>query len=171
MDKFLMHFNSIHMPAGRPNGGQFGPGDGDGDGIVNDHANRKQLAKIEKRDNKWAKKNYSKLTSKAYKPIRKDMHQFVRTELNPKYAKQIYYGKIGKNYMKDYNKKLAELMNLSIGDLPTAPSGRVVQFIAKRGDIGVHLALADPNYDMSQFKSGVYNSGRIAYKKTYVNKA
>ena len=50
-----------------------------------------------------------------------------------------------------------------------APSGRSVKFVAKRAEYGVMMALADANYDMSQFKNGVWSSGRIAYKKKQVN--
>ena len=55
-------------------------------------------------------------------------------------------------------------MNMAIGDFE-APSGRVVKFVAKRGDVGVYMALADRGYDMSQVKNGVYGSGKVAYKK------
>ena len=65
---------------------------------------------------------------------------------------------------------MAELMNMSAKDI-TAPSGRVVQFVAKRGEVGVHMALADKGYDMNQLKNGVWSSGRVAYKKKTVNMA
>lgn len=51
----------------------------------------------------------------------------------------------------------------------TAPSGRVVQFVAKRGEVGVHMALADRGYDMQQLKNGIWASGRVAYKKKNVD--
>lgn len=35
---YLIHYNKNHNPKN----GQFAPGDGNGDGIVNDHANRKK---------------------------------------------------------------------------------------------------------------------------------
>lgn len=157
---YLMHFNRNHNPKN----GWFDFGDGDGDGQINE----RQRQKIEKRDNKWAKRNYDRLMNKAYKPIRKEMDKYVKKELNPAYAQQLRQRKISRSYMNEYNRKLAELMNRSSSSL-VAPSGRVVRFIAKRGDLGVHLALADSGYDMSQFKRGVYGSGRIAYKKSHVN--
>ena len=43
--------------------------------------------------------------------------------------------------------------------------------MAKRGELGVHMALATPNYDMSQLKNGIWSSGRIAYKKKSVDMA
>lgn len=41
-DSYLCHFNGIHKPKGSPDGGQFGRGDGDGDGIIDDHAHRRK---------------------------------------------------------------------------------------------------------------------------------
>lgn len=160
MSTYLMHFNKNHNAKT----GRFDFGDGDGDGQLSE---RQQL-KIEKKDNKWARKNYDRLTNKAFKPVRKEMDAYVKKELNPAYARQLQERRITKSYMNDYNKKLAELMNRSSGSL-IAPSGRVVKFIAKRGELGVHLALADAEYDMSEFKRGVYGSGKIAYRKSYAN--
>ena len=160
MADFLIHFNRNHDKKS----GRFTFGDGDGDGQLNE----RQLKRIENKDNRWARRNYDRLMNKAYKPIRKDMNKFIKKELNPAYAKQLREGKMSKSYMNDYNRKLAELMNLSSSSL-TAPSGRVVRFIAKRGELGVHLALADSQNDMSRFKQGVYGSGRMAYRKTHVN--
>ena len=162
MADYLIHFNKNHSPKN----GQFTFGDGDGDGQLNE----RQRKRIEKKDNRWAKRNYDKLVKKAYKPIRKEMNTYLKKELNPKYAEQLKAGRVSKSYMNEHNRKLAELMNRNVGSL-VAPSGRVVQFIAKRGEIGVHMALADAGYDMSQFKRGVYGSGRVAYKKTHVNMA
>ena len=162
MSDYLIHFNKNHDKKS----GRFTFGDGDGDGELSE----RQRRKIEEKDNKWARKNYDKLVNKAYKPVRREMNTYLKKELNPKYRDQLKNGKISRSYMNEYNRKLAELMNRDVGSL-TAPSGRVVQFIAKRGEIGVHMALADPGYDMSQFKRGVYGSGRVAHKKTHVNMA
>lgn len=68
-----------------------------------------------------------------------------------------------------YNRKMAELMSQKTSDL-RAPSGRVISFVAKRGEIAVFMALSDYGYDPNQYKQGVYNSGRIAYRKTHANK-
>ena len=51
-----------------------------------------------------------------------------------------------------------------------APSGRTVYFVAKRGEIGVFMALSNSGYDPNQYKQGIYNDGRIAYRKTHANK-
>ena len=77
-------------------------------------------------------------------------------------------GKVSASAINAYNRKMAELMNESVKNV-TAPSGRVVQFVAKRGEVGVHMALADRGYDMDQLKNGIWASGRVAYKKKNVD--
>lgn len=120
----------------------------------------------EKRDAKWANRHYNGIYKKAYKNSKKELNAYVKQELNPKYRGQ----KHGSNYLNEYNRKMAELMTKSASSI-TAPSGRVVKFIAKRGEMGVHMALADSGYDMSQLKNGIWASGRIAYKQKSVNMA
>lgn len=125
-------------------------------------AGKRHQAKLEKKDVKWAKKNYDKIYNKAYKSSKKEISNYVNDELSKS-------GKVGKNLINDYNKKLAELMNKNVSDIE-APSGRVVRFVAKRGELGVHMSLADRGYDMNQLKNGVYGSGKIAYKKKTVDR-
>ena len=132
------------------------------DGSLTERGRRR----LEKKDNKWATRNYNKIYKKTYKKSKKEVNERVKTELNPKYRGQ----KHGAYYRNDYNRILADAMNKNVGDI-TAPSGKLVRFVAKRGEVGVHLALADAGYDMSQLKSGVYASGRIAYKKDRVDMA
>ena len=124
-------------------------------------AGRKRL---EKADNKWAKKNYNKIYKQTYKKSESELRDYLRYELNPQYKNQ----KIGRTYINEYNRKLAELMNKNVGMI-SSPSGRAVKFIAKRGEVGVHMALADPNYDLSQFKNGIWGSGRVAYRTKQVD--
>lgn len=124
------------------------------------------LRRIEKKDTKWANKHHDKIQNRAFKASKKELSKYVKDELNPKYANS----NRAKNYINEYNRKMAELMNQKVTDLK-APSGKVVRFVAKRGEIGVHLALATPNYDMSQVKNGVWSSGKIAYKKKSVEVA
>ena len=159
---YLIHYNQNHNPKN----GQFYFGDGDGDGQLNERERRR----VEEKDNKWAKKNYDSIVNKAYKPVRKDIDHYLRKELNPKYRRELSEGRITKSYMNEYNQRLASMMNMHVDGI-SAPSGRVIKFIAKRGEIGVHMALADPEYDMSAFRRGVYGSGRIAYRQTHVNMA
>lgn len=138
------------------------------DGTLTEAGRAHYAAKAEKKDAKWAKKHYNKITNKAYKASKKEMDRYVRKELDPKYRKELKSGKTSKTYAIEYNRKLAELMNSKVSDI-RAPSGRTVKFIAKRGEIGVHMALAGEGYDMSQFKNGVYGSGKVAYKSKNVN--
>lgn len=121
-----------------------------------------------KKDLRWIKKNESKIKKKAYKTISKELKEYA-SSLSKKYGLN-KNGKIGKAYINAYNQGLASLMNDAIRDIE-APSGRVVQFVAKRGEMGVYTALADRGYDMSQVKNGVWGSGRIAYRQTSVEKA
>lgn len=119
---------------------------------------------LEEKDSKWADKNYDKIYNKAYKSSKKEMNKYLKKELDPLYSNK----NKGANYINAYNKKLATLMSSSTENV-TAPSGRVVKFVAKRGEIGVYMALADSNYDMSKLKNGIWSSGRVAYKKNKVN--
>lgn len=129
-------------------------------------AGRKHL---EKKDTKWAKKNYDKITSQTRKKISGEIDAYASQLLSDPNARKTN-GKLSSATINAYNKKLAELMNTAAQDV-TAPSGRVVQFVAKRGEVGVHMALADRGYDMNQLKNGVWASGRIAYKKKTVDMA
>lgn len=128
-------------------------------------------SRLERKDAKWAKRNYNKIYSKTYKKSRAEMEQFVGRDLAYQFNGQLYTGrKLKPSVINVYNRKLAEVMNRNVGDIP-APSGRVVQFVAKRGEKGVHMALADRGYDISQLKNGVWGSGKIAYKKKHVDMA
>lgn len=117
------------------------------------------------RDQKWVKKNYKKIYNNAYKSFSKELKRNKVTELDTRKSK-----KIPKSYINAYNKEMARIMNKSVGNL-AAPSGDVVRFIAKRGEVGVHMALASAGYDVSkEFKNGIWGSGRIAYKKNEANR-
>lgn len=119
----------------------------------------------EEQDQKWIRKNYNKIYKKAYKSFSKELKRNKVSELNEKNSR-----KISKTYINAYNKEMARIMNQSIGDIST-PSGQVVRFIAKRGEVGVHMALADVGYDVQNvFKNGIWGSGRVAYKKTQADR-
>lgn len=125
--------------------------------------------RLEKKDTKWAHKNHDKIVSKARKDVSKELDQYANQLLsNP--SSVTSRGKISSSAINSYNKKMAELMNQSVKGL-AAPSGRVVQFVAKRGEVGVHMAIADSGYDMNQLKNGIWASGRVAYKKKTVDMA
>lgn len=123
--------------------------------------------RLENKDVKWAKRNYKKIMSKTRKSINKDLREYEKQILSQpeSYTSR---GKISSTAINAYNRRMAELMNREVASL-SAPSGRAVKFVAKRGEVGVHLALADRDYDMEQLKNGVWTSGRIAYKKRLVN--
>jgi hypothetical protein len=118
-------------------------------------------ARRDKKDNKWAETKGEKIKAKTQQAVKKDMNQFVKNEFNATFKTN---GKLTSESILRYNNKLAELMNTKVGDVP-APSGRVLRFVAKRGELGVHTALADSGYDMSQLNRGVFGSGKVAYKK------
>ena len=127
-----------------------------------------QLDRQERKDLKWAKAKGAKVTSKVQKSVQKDIDKYEKTEM----AGQVAVNKSGRlslSYVNQYNQKLAELMNDRVGNVQ-APSGKVIRYVAKRGEVGVHTALADQDYNMSQVKNGVNMSGRIAYKQEVLTK-
>ena len=126
------------------------------------------LARQEKKDVKWAKTKGAKVTAKVQKSVQKDMAKYEKTELAGQAAVN-KSGKLSMSYVNQYNKKLAELMNDKVGNVQ-APSGKILRYIAKRGEVGVHTALADQEYNMDQVRNGVNSSGRIAYKQEVLSK-
>ena len=128
-------------------------------------AGRKRL---EKADIKWAKKKTDKITAQAKKASQKELDAYGNELLKLPNALKAN-GKLSAQTVNAYNRKMAELMSQKTSDI-RAPSGRVVSFVAKRGEVGVFMALSNSGYDPSQYKQGVYSSGRIAYKKDHANK-
>lgn len=128
-------------------------------------AGRKRL---EKADYKWAKKKTDKITAQAKRASQRELDAYGKELLKlPNAFKS--NGKLSAQTVNAYNRKMAELMSQKTSNL-RAPSGRVVSFVAKRGEIGVFMALSNSGYDPNQYKQGVYSSGRIAYRKTHANK-
>lgn len=131
----------------------------------------REAQRIEKKDAKWARKNYDKIYNKTYKKGRKELNDYLINDLNKRVKMKNADGKISLTYANEYNRKLAEVMNKNVGDI-RAPSGKVVQYIAKRGSVGVHMALIDnERFDMNAVSRGVYGDGRIAYKQDRVARA
>ena len=131
----------------------------------------REAQRIEKKDAKWARKNYDKIYNKTYKKGRKELNDYLINDLNRRVKMKNADGKISLTYANEYNRKLAEVMNKNVGDI-RAPSGKVVQYIAKRGSVGVHMALIDnERFDMNAVSRGVYGDGRIAYKQDRVARA
>lgn len=125
--------------------------------------------RLERKDTKWAKKNYNKIYNKTFKSSKREVADVIR-ELNQSIRMRNADGKISMTYANAYNQRLAEIMSRNASDI-RSPSGRIIKFVAKRGDVGVHMALADEGYDMSELRRGVYGSGRIAYRKKNVDMA
>lgn len=124
--------------------------------------------RLERKDNRWIKKNATKIHNKAYKKSQREMRK-VTKKLDRKYSIRSDSERNGRRYMNEYNQNLARIMNAKVENL-SSPSGRAIKFIAKRGEYGVHTALADPNYDMSKVQKGIWNDGRVAYKSEKVEK-
>lgn len=130
--------------------------------------NQAQLGNLSKKDNKWVKKKSDKITSNAKKASAKELREYQK-ELMKDPNSVNKSGKLSAATINSYNKKMASLMNDKVSGI-TSPSGKVVQFVAKRGEVGVFMALADQGYNMNQLKNGIYGSGKIAYKNTVVDK-
>ena len=127
-----------------------------------------QLGHLTKKDNKWVKKNTEKITEKARKKSSKELMKYANELMKDPNAVN-KSGKLSAATINSYNKKMASLMNEQVSDL-TSPSGKVVRFVAKRGEVGVFMALADQGYNMNQLKNGIYDSGKVAYRSTVVDK-
>lgn len=125
-------------------------------------------ARLEKKDEKWAKKQSDKITEKARSKSSKELDRYAAQLLsNPNALTS--RGKLSAATVNAYNQRMAELMTQQVSNL-RSPSGKVVKFVAKRGEVGVMMALADAGYDMTQLKNGVWTSGKIAYRKTVLDK-
>lgn len=128
-----------------------------------------QLGNLSKKDANWVKKKSEKITEQARRKSSKEMNRYVNEILRTPGAVN-KSGKLSSSAINAYNKKMAELMSQSASKI-RSPSGKVVQFVAKRGEVGVMMALVDEGYNMAQLRNGVWASGRVAYKKTVLDKA
>lgn len=127
-----------------------------------------QLGNLSKKDTKWVNKNTDKITEKARNKSSKDLMKYANELMrDPRAVNKS--GKISAATINSYNQKMASLMSEKVSDLKS-PSGKVVQFVAKRGEVGVFMALADQGYNMNQLKNGIYDSGKVAYRNTVIDK-
>lgn len=124
--------------------------------------------RLEKKDAKWAKKKSSKITDQAKKLSQRELDVYGNYLLKLPNARNAN-GKLSAQTVNAYNRKMAELMSQKVSEI-RAPSGRVVSFVAKRGEIGVFMALSEAGYNPNEFKNGIWSSGKIAYKKKVVDK-
>lgn len=123
--------------------------------------------RLARKDANWAKKNYSKAYKQTYKQVKKSLAAADR-DIRKQMPVRNKDGSLSSNYLNAFNRKMAELMNAAPSSL-TAPSGRVVRWVARRGQMGVEMALASIDYDMSQVRNGIWAGGRIGYTKKKVN--
>lgn len=159
----LYHHGILGQKWGQTNGPPYPLGSSDYSA-----AEKRAAKKAAKKDEKWTKKNSEKIIRKATKSTQKEMASYAKDLLTLPNAIKTN-GKLSAATINAYSKKMAELMSAQVSDL-TSPSGKTVLFVAKRGKIGVHMALADAGYDVSQIKNGVWESGKIAYKSTVLEK-
>ena len=124
--------------------------------------------RLEKRDAKWATNGKgAKITEKAKNKSVREAADYAQRTTGEK--ARLSTGKVSKTFINQYNQKLAQLMNERVGDVQ-APSGKVIRYVAKRGELGVHTALADHGYDMNQVRNGVNAAGKIAYRSDVLKK-
>lgn len=122
---------------------------------------KKGQSRLDKKDTKWAESKGEKIKGKIQKTVTKDMQRFTQNELDVQYTSK---GKLSSQTILQYNNKMATLMNEKVSGIQ-APSGRVLKFVAKRGELGVHTAVADSGYNMDQLQRGVFKTGKVAYKQ------
>lgn len=127
------------------------------------------LKRLHRKDVRWAKRNYNKLYRQTYRKSKREFNRYLRKDLDKRLSREAKNGRQSKRCMNEYNRKLAEIMNKHVSEVRSPYTNQAVKFIAKRGEIGVHLALANENFDMNTVRNGVYSSGRVAYKKSSVN--
>ena len=133
------------------------------DGTLTDKGRRH----LEKKDSKWATQGKgSKITEKAKSSASREAESYARSTAG---APRTASGHISMTFINQYNQKLAQLMNQKVGDV-SAPSGKILRYVAKRGEIGVHTALADQGYNMNQVARGIHASGRVAYRQEVIKK-
>lgn len=93
-------------------------------------------ARFDKKDEKWAKKKGDKITETARKKSSKELDRYAAELLqNPNALTS--RGKLSAATVNAYNRKMAEVMSQKVSDL-RSPSGKTVQFVAKRGEVGGH---------------------------------
>lgn len=109
-----------------------------------------QLGNLSKKDANWVKKKSEKITEQARRKSSKEMSRYANEILRTSGAVN-KSGKLSSSAINAYNKKMAELMSQSASKI-RSPSGKVVQFVAKRGEVGVMMALADEGYNMARLE-------------------
>lgn len=127
-----------------------------------------QLGKLSRKDERWAKRNSNRITAKATKKTTKQMSKYAKELLKDPNAVN-KDGKLSAATINAYNRKMASLMTEQVSNL-RSPSGKVLSFVAKRGEMGVMMAISDQGYNIDQLKNGVFSSGKVAYRKNVLDK-
>lgn len=118
------------------------------------------VRRYQRLDEKWIAKKSGKVYKTAIKEAKPEMKE---------YLKELQKTPAGKRTLINmYNRKLAEVMRTKTTDI-RSPSGKIVEWVAKRGQVGVHMALADRGYDIDKLKNGVWADGRVAYRDKKVD--
>ena len=120
--------------------------------------------RLERADQRWVNRNSERIYNRTYRRSRRQLNSYVN-QLNRQYAGR----QQGRSYINAFNRQMAQIMNQNVGDI-RSPSGRIVQFVARRGELGVHMALADEGFDMNSVRNGVWDNGRVAYRNTVLDK-
>lgn len=128
-----------------------------------------QLDHLNKQNAEWVKKKSDKITKESRKRTSGELSRYANELLKDSNAVN-KNDKLSSSTINAYNKRMASLMNKQVANI-RSPSGKVVRYVAKHGEVGVHMALADQGYNMDKLKNGIWRSGRVAYKKETVNMA
>ena len=131
-------------------------------------AEKRLERKMDRKDNRWIKRKDSSIRRKVGRASKKELNRYERKELLKEQRKYNKDGSVSSAYITAYNKKMADIWNKNVGEIES-PSGRVVRFVAKRGELGVYTALADKDYDIEQVRNGVFTGGKVAYKKKNID--
>lgn len=123
---------------------------------------------LQRKDARWVRRNSAKVTAKARKKSSREIKKLTK-ELQRDPTALTKSGRLSSKAILDYNTKVASAMNSKVKNLKS-PSGKTVTFVAKRGEVGVMLALADQGYDMSRLRNGLFTSGKVAYRKETVTR-
>ena len=123
---------------------------------------------LQRKDARWVRRKSAKVTEKARKKSSREIKKLTK-ELQRDPTARTKSGRLSSKAILDYNTKVASAMNSKVKNLKS-PSGKTVTFVAKRGEVGVLLALADQGYDMDRLRNGLFTSGKVAYRKETVTR-
>ena len=123
---------------------------------------------LQRKDARWVKRKSAKVTQKARKKSSREIKKLTK-EIQRDPTARTKSGRLSSKAILDYNTKVAAAMNGKVKNLKS-PSGKTVTFVAKRGEVGVLLALADQGYNMDRLRNGLFTSGKVAYRKETVTR-